>query len=628
MRGIAKTLFEETYKKTPWKERQGGSKTPSWTTLEYFLSIQGLSYLDFALAERVWREHTQISEEVASFICHLTLAARQGHLCIKIDEHNILPDVASLWSQDASTPPSQESIDSLNLMIIQGKNLIPAALMTHCIKDNFLTKPSTLICRLDNSYYLQKHWVFESLLLMHLKRVLSRSPSIEIDSHAVNTLIRSQLQQGSLLPEQAEAIKKASQNSLSIVIGGPGTGKTYTAGLLIKIFLESLTPAQRSSYEIVLAAPTGKAASNLQKSLASIVTSKPLVAKTLHTLLNIGKNGIPSDTAQTTLSADLILIDESSMIDIQMMAYLFGAIKNGARIILLGDQKQLPSVEAGGILADLIRCPNIACTELKRCMRTELQEIVDFASAINAGDSEKALSMLGTAYEHTGISRLSFSGDKTGKRLLIQHLEKAFTDGWNHWEDPMDLMEKFNRVRILSPLRKGPYGVEELNALLLSYCRKKSAGMDWFAAPILIISNDYRQDLYNGETGILVRSQTKDSWDAAGKGDYALFPSKSGGEVRRIPAILLPKYEYAYCLSIHKSQGSEFDRVILLLPEGSEWFGREILYTAVTRAKKRLEVYGEDAIIKKVIERQCQRLSGIPNRLSENPSLEYDYSHA
>lgn len=617
MRGIAKTLFEETVKRTPWKENPREKSSPSWPTLEYFLSIQGLSYVDFAFAEKIWQEYPHLTEEAASFICHLMLAARQGHLCVKIDQQNILPDVSSLWSQEASTKPQEEQLLKLNQMILAGSAQIPQEQVTSINANNLSPPPPTLFCQHENCFYLQKHWVYETAFMHDLNRVSSATPLIKIDANAVTTFLSMAIEKQVLLPEQAEAIKQAATHSLSIITGGPGTGKTYTAGLLIKTLWNSLSPLDRSNYEIAIAAPTGKAAANLQKSLTGITQDlpefKPLTAKTLHSLLKIGKGASWPSSSPTRLSADLILIDESSMVDIQMMAALFGAIKEGARVILLGDQYQLPSVEAGGILADLILCQihNIGYTQLNKCMRTDLKAIVEFASAINAGDSSRVLSLLEQSAENSGISRLPSTDHKKAKLFLLQHIEKAFSEACDGIEDPENLIDAYNRVRVLSPLRKGPYGVEEWNTQLLNQFRTKALGKESFVAPIMVISNDYRQDLFNGETGILIRKQKKGINQSVGEEDYALFPSRIGGQPRRIQAVLLPKFEYAYCLSVHKSQGSEFERVILLMPEGSEWFGREIFYTGVTRAKKSLEIYGEDAILKGIVERQCQRLSGI-----------------
>lgn len=626
MHGIAKTLFIETHQRSPWKQHQEARQTPAWPFLEYFLSIQALSHIDFAFVKMLWHEDSQLTEEAAAFICHLTMAARQGHLCVRVVNENMIPDCLEIWGQEALPLPSQQDFQKITQMVVNGVKDISPAFITDVAKWVSDDKPLTPICRLNDLIYLQKHWVYETRLLHHLQRIVKSKPSIDIDRQAIKASVENLVCQGALLPEQAQAIHSISDNGLSIIVGGPGTGKTYTAGQLIKVYWEALSHDQRKHYEIALAAPTGKAAANLQKSLNAAATAlidfKPLNAKTIHALLGIGKNRGSSDHDYKMLSADLIIVDESSMIDVQLMADLFRAVKEGARVVLLGDQHQLPSVEAGGILSDLIEYQNenkpsgFACTALKTCLRTDLKEIVEFAEAINEGHAEKVLSMLDKVEKNQAVGRLHFSCEKS-KQSLIKHLGNAFLGGLDDGEDFKKLMTAFNRIRILSPMHKGAYGVEECNAALLRHYRKQAQGKAWFAAPIIVISNDYRQDLYNGETGLLVRRQGLNGPDGISEGDYAVFPSRTGGEDRRIPAILLPKYEYAYCLSIHKSQGSEFDEVILLMPEGSERFGREIFYTAVTRAKKQLHVFGEDDVFRKVVERRSRRLSGLPSRLAQ-----------
>src|SRR5262249_11532711 len=156
-------------------------------------------------------------------------------------------------------------------------------------------------------------------------------------------------------------------------------------------------------------------------------------------------------------------------------------------------------------------------------------------------------------------------------------------------EEPLELFAKFNQFRILTPFRKGPFGYEALNALCHKNLAKTLRLGERSVIPIIVVATDYGLELFNGEVGILVCHHKVNEFSAFQKGDYALFPGnsleKAGQSMRQIPAILLPKFEYAYCLSVHKSQGSEFERVLLLLPEGSEIFGREVLYTGVTRAR-------------------------------------------
>ncbi|MFQ5730006.1 MAG: exodeoxyribonuclease V subunit alpha, partial [Waddliaceae bacterium] len=423
--------------------------------------------------------------------------------------------------------------------------------------------------------------------------------------------------------QQAFAIQNALTKSFTVICGGPGTGKTYTAGHLIKLFWESLDEEQKKGCEICLAAPTGKAAANLQKSLqratAELEGFKPLKAKTLHSLLEIRSSSFSIDRPPTQLKADLILVDESSMIDVRIMALLLASVKTGTRLILLGDRFQLPPVEAGSLFSDVITflkgderfSENVS--ELKTCLRVELQAMIDFATAINHGDGSKAIELLNEENNTSAIERIRFDVEGGNQRCiqdrLIEYAVTLFPSPKVGKNEPGYLLHLYNQFRLLSPLRDGFFGVNEINQKLLLRMMQRVQREEWFAVPIMIVNNDYKMDLFNGEVGILVRRRSYDSY--VKEGDYAFFPMDQGESFRKIPAILLPKYEYAYCLSVHKSQGSEFDRVLLLLPQGSEVFGREVLYTAVTRARKKLEVWGAEEVLIQTLVKSSARVSGL-----------------
>ena len=191
---------------------------------------------------------------------------------------------------------------------------------------------------------------------------------------------------------------------------------------------------------------------------------------------------------------------------------------------------------------------------------------------------------------------------------LLKHLDEAFVNPVELIEEPELLLKAFNRFRILSPLRQGPYGVEEINSLFLKNALKRCTGSR-FIAPIMIVKNNYSLGLFNGEVGVLV-CHPKGAEGHFQVGDYAIFPSNEKEGVRKVSALLLPRFDYAYCLSVHKSQGSEFDHVLVLNPQRSANFGRKVLYTAVTRARQSLEIWGSDQELIKTIANHDQRLSG------------------
>lgn len=509
--------------------------------------------IDVALAKYVLKE--DFNEEEAYLIYHLSKAMRAGHLCISIDEDRLLPPVRDLW--ESKEELSLEELEQIKRKILAGgkkKRISPT-----------LHWEGTRL-------YFQKYWKQEATLLEKYRLLKQTSPFPPI---------RSEFQKQGLLEEQIQAIQQASQNSLTIICGGPGTGKTYTAGHLIRIIWEALSSEEQRNFHFALAAPTGKAAANLQKSLqralGNLKNFKPIQAQTLHNLLHLSKKYREPEF----LNADFILIDESSMLDMQMFSSLLESIKPGARLVLVGDPHQLPPVEIGGLFADLVKLENENAIFLKTCMRTDLSEIVTFSQHLLEGDADLAWDCLKVEGNVRKVS------SELNHKIFLDLVTKKFVPP-SHLE-PLQLLEYFNQFRILSPLRKGPWGTDFLNELLYHHLPK---GIPF---PIMITKNVPKLNLYNGEVGVQI-------------GDNVFF---QGEPFRLLPLALIPSYEYAFCLSIHKSQGSEFNHVFTLLPEGSEIFGREILYTAATRARKQLDLICSKETFQKTLSKKSERLSGL-----------------
>lgn len=610
MPGIAQKLFIERHGSLPWKPST--SYHPfDWPLLEKMLENGHLNYVDLALAQKILQVIGQKDEPSAALICHLSMAARQGHLCVTIDQQ-IVPDPEEVWTTKDNKNPKTilaEDWKALHSLIITGVEHAPANLIT---KDKIEFSP---LFRWKNRFYLQRYWSLEDRFIMHVSAILEgHMPTLKPDITVVQSTVDRLLNEGKLLPEQAEAILKGCENAFTTIIGGPGTGKTYTAGILLRTLWECMPAKERASCQIRLAAPTGKAAANLEASIQRAfegVLDKPtIVSQTLHSLLEVRKNARRGSV--TRLDADIILVDESSMIDVSLMGSLMEGHKPGARLILLGDPYQLPPVEAGSLFANLVNFLKNSCrlVELTKCMRAELKEIVELADHVKNGDPLSFFTVLNSHPEailHTCLDEASNSLH-IQKRLIAETISRfPRVDTLV----PVEALKAYSRFRILTPLRQGLLGTQQLNALFHAEMSSRASQSECYTIPIMITRNHHRLGLFNGESGLLFKHKQHR------QKDFAIFAGRGNEETRKIPAIMLPEFEYAYCISIHKSQGSEFDHVLLFLPEGSESFGREALYTAITRARQKVDIWSSTSTLTKMINKRSVRHSSVVEKLRE-----------
>lgn len=589
--GLAKKHFHALNKNTPWKSSRHENR---FVLLQAFMNEKRISFLEYAWTVHWLQNIPDATEEMALALCHILLAAKAGHLCVCINAGDLTPSIEALWNVIEDVPlPS-----NLSQMIIEGLQSLPKNLISEISYRS--DSPSTPFCSHDNRFYIQRHWIAESSIIINLERLQLTSPVVKANPDLIEKAISHLRLEGLLNESQALAVKQGCSSSVCLITGGPGTGKTYTAAYLLKVFLDALSGEQRVSLRIALASPTGKAAAQLQRSISHLVSYPTPPAKTLHSLLGI-KSSSKANSIKP-LDADLIIVDECSMIDAQLMATLLASVKVGARLILIGDARQLPSVEAGSIFSDLLRGGKIPCTHLEQCQRTKQESILEFAAAIHSGHADAAVACLNG--NRPGLSSLPLSSNiQEARRNLWEHVKSHFHSHISEEIDPEAIFNAFLKFRILSPLRKGPFGTNELNDFIVSKVCSSSQDDGWLAFPIMITGNDYKLGLFNGENGLLIRKFPFGD----GQDDFAWFPTES----KRMPSLLLPAYEYAYCLSVHKSQGSEFNHVLLLLPEGSEAFGREILYTGVTRARERLEVVTTNDNLQRTISQKGDRKSGL-----------------
>lgn len=419
---------------------------------------------------------------------------------------------------------------------------------------------------------------------------------------------------GELNEKQKKAVELALQRALVIISGGPGTGKTSTVVTIIVAHLQ----AMGSSTRVALAAPTGKAAARLgqsvQDSLSKIALPEniyqavPETAQTLHRLLGVRRNSPRFyHDCNNPLPWDLVVVDEASMVDLALMSKLVDALHPEARLVLLGDKDQLASVESGAVLAELTESLPENTVMLNRSYRFNAV-IKEFADAVKSGDGESAWNIL----EDGSVEELRILGVDVERFLLRKY--RVFLNHIDTLEPFMytDVFKKFNAFRVLCATRKGSRGVENIN-LLMEDQLKSYYGYTgtWYPGrPVMITRNDYNLGLYNGDIGICLpekEGETLKVW----------FESEDGNLRGYLP-YRLPEYIPAYAITIHKSQGSEFDEVAVLLPgEDTPILCREIIYTAVTRARNKVWMHCEQRIFHLAVARKTLRYSGLAEMLGQ-----------
>lgn len=386
--------------------------------------------------------------------------------------------------------------------------------------------------------------------------------------------------------------KLAGGGRVLLLVGGPGTGKTTTVAALLGLIGRGCGENGRMFPKTALAAPTGRAAARMMESLKSAALNVPqdrLVGRTLHGLLGMSPGRPPLHDERNPLDADLVVVDEASMVDLPLMNTLLRALPGGAALLLVGDPDQLPSVEAGALLGDLLAgaskeaVPGTSpldgsVVRLSTVYRSSTA-ILDAASAIRRGDLEA----MTASFESDGLEMRHLPNVE----VISHHLAETYQE-LSH-----------ERLAVLSPLRRGPWGVPEMNdriSLLVSGTTGPFSGM-----PIMVMRNDPDRNLWNGDRGLIIRD-----------GHRLRAQFVDGGRRRVLPLAVLPSWEPAWVQTIHKSQGSEFDEVIILLPKGAErLLSREILYTALTRARFKVTLFAEEGAVKAALQRHVVRHSRI-----------------
>ncbi|MEN6319941.1 MAG: exodeoxyribonuclease V subunit alpha [Syntrophaceae bacterium] len=606
-------------------------------TIDILYERQFLSELDYRFARFLGRLDGTFDEALLLASSLVSRYRREGHICI--DLSSFAGTVFDL-QESLVCPSLEEWLNVLDVSPVVGR---PGDY-----------KPLIL----DGArLYLYRYWDYEKRLAdalkIHACLTFEASEKERLQDSFERIFPRDDKDEKTNVDWRKVAAFASIRKGLCVISGGPGTGKTFAVARILALIIEQNRNGQLN---ISLTAPTGKAATRLQESIKkakaglnchdSVKAAIPDEASTIHRLLG----SIPNSPSfrfnrENTLPFDVVIIDEASMVDLSLFSRLAQAMRPQSRLILLGDKDQLASVEAGSVLGDICDTGTIhqfSPLFIEECKRVTGEEIDLGRPDTSAAGMNDCITQLTKNYrfsEVSGIHAVSQTvnagnglqaidliqngnfGDIHWKRLprpdeLPRRIADWITERYTAYmdtSDPLEAFDLFNRSRILSALREGPYGVYNLNVVVEYILQKKghidSSGRWYHGRPIMITKNDYRLRLFNGDIGIVMTDHTK-------KTGMRVFFTGSDGSIRSFQPLRLHDHETVYAMTVHKSQGSEFDDVLFVLPDrDTPVLTRELIYTAITRAKEKIKIWGKEDIFLTAVARRIRRSSGLRDAL-------------
>jgi exodeoxyribonuclease V alpha subunit len=508
--------------------------------------------------------------------------------------------------------------------------------------------------------YLYRYWKYEKVVADGVKE-RAKETIRDIDVQGLRSDIQRLFPENESLPINWQKVAATIPllKKFSVITGAPGTGKTFTIAKALALIIEDARPYQPT---ICMAAPTGKAAARLRESMTRAKQNlacsdgiKKVIPEEVYTVHRLLKPvpGSPyfRHNLVNPLPTDIVVLDEASMVDLALMAKLIQAIPANARLIVVGDKDQLASVESGSVLGDI--CDRNVIHGFSKNFADQIEEITaekisrSIALTENASALQDCIVILQKSYRFSAdgcISELSREVNRgepeVSLRLLrdpgekaigwreigtraewVRELGERIIDGYGRYlkiNDPALALEEFHRFKILCALKIGPFGVREINRFAEAELRRRhlirtnpQPDNPWYnGRPVLITRNDYNLGLFNGDIGIAMADTESDTGEL-----YVFFPSDAG-KVKRFSPHRLPEHETVFAMTVHKSQGSEFDEVILILPDRDyPILTRELVYTGITRAKKKASIWGTESVWHAAVRRKIERTSGLRDAL-------------
>jgi exodeoxyribonuclease V alpha subunit len=547
---------------------------------------------DVVVAQRLTALAKDTDERVALAVAFVVRAVRAGSVCVAladVEQHTAIADLP--W------PPAGEWLAA--------------------VAASPLTVDPTVLHLDDGLLYLDRYWIEECRVAEDVLALADARRSGSVPD--INRLFPDSF------AEQRGAAQLALSRALTVLTGGPGTGKTTTVARLLALLAEQAELDGKPRLRIALAAPTGKAAARLLEAVQLEVDAlapadrerlPALAATTLHRLL-----GSRPDTSsrfrhnrENRLPHDVIVVDETSMVSLTMMARLLEAVRPDSRLLLVGDPDQLASVEAGAVLADLVEGLTAVVDSPVATLVTPHrfgESIGALADAIRDGDADAAVRVLAAGGEHIEWVDVHQPAEVL-RKVLVPHalrLREAAVLG-----DADAALKTLEQHRLLCAHRRGPYGVAYWNRQVERWLSEQTdmpLWADWYVGrPVLVTANDYGLGLYNGDTGVAVLRD----------GGLRAAMATSAGPVQFATG-RLADVETMHAMTIHKSQGSQAVEITVLLPPtDSRLLTRELLYTAVTRAREKVRLVGSADQLRAAVTRRAIRATGLSRRLAGGQS--------
>ena len=615
----------------------------NFKTYEMLLRRELFRDIDMAFARLLNRVAPAEPRDVLLAALLTSRATGEGHVCIDLHQ----------WGEQAIRLPQE---DGTAVPCPRAEAWITQLQESDLVGQSDGNRP--LVLDDKGRVYLQRLYRDEQNLAADLRhRALAERPPVPITRpHEVRTLLERYFggSDKKVGPDwQKVAAVVTILKRLCIISGAPGTGKTTTVAKLLGALLEMTCP---DSLRIHLCTPTGKAAARLGAALAEAsrqLDCPPAVAAaladlvpcTIHRLLGVQRGGRGFRYHEGhRLPTDLVVVDEASMVDLVLMSRLVRAVPEEARLVILGDKDQLASVEAGAVFGDL--CRNALKTSYSSAMRQAIAEMAGVsldphaaaaphpaalddcrvvlrtnyrfapeesigavARAVNAGHTEALFDILKTNPAR-GVRWMSWHTRRSYDKILAAQAHRGY-ETYLTSRGPEEALSNFSRFMILSVLKSGPFGVDGLNALVMATLQQKrliGRNRPWFVGrPVMITRNHYPLRLYNGDIGL--------TWPDPDGRLKVWFDGEDGG-LRAISPQQLPPHQTVFAMTVHKSQGSEFDHALLVLPDqDTPVMTRELVYTGCTRARQRLTLVAQEEMIALSLSRTIQRTSGLVDAL-------------